>query len=154
MIPTQQALETLHVVVTRKDGGTVKGRFADGATLLLLLRGELPSEGRFVLLAENEAHEIEWSTVKAIFFVKDPAGDRKRRNVRFYGAAPDVHRVWVELTFLDGEVLEGYVENPLRGLNDPGFFLEPTSPGENNRAIFVNKQSLAGLRVLGVDLQK
>ena len=154
MIGNLQQLETLSVVVTRNNGATAKGCFASPATLQALLHCTLPSSGRFALLSSGELLEIEWSDVKAIFFVRDIEGDSSRRNVRFYGAAPEVRRVWVELTFLDGEVLEGYIENPLRGLHGPGFFVQPTSPGENNLMIFVNKDSLTSCRVLGVDLKK
>ncbi len=154
MILALQQLDALPVVVTRQNGDTVKGRFASPETLRGLLQCTLPTAGRFSLLSADATLEVEWCDVKAIFFVKDLAGDSARRNTRFYGAAPAVRRVWVELTFLDGEVLEGYVENPLRGLNGPGFFVQPTSPGENNLMIFVNKDALSSCRVLGVDLQK
>lgn len=154
MIHDLQAIGKFHVVITRKTGDTIKGRFASPETLQTLLQGALPKEGRLALETRDGRAEVEWGDVKAVFFVKDLDGDRSRRNIRFYGTSPAVQRVWVELTFIDGEVLEGYIENPLRGLNGPGFFVQPTSPGENNQMIFVNKDALSSCQVLGVDLQK
>jgi hypothetical protein len=93
---------------------------------------------------------LEWSDVKAVFFVSDFQGSPERHPVLFYSRGPEVGDIWAEVTFHDGEVIEGYVSNDLHHLNANGFFLRPTDPGGNNLLIYVNKSSLKGYRVLGV----
>jgi len=56
----------------------------------------------------------------------------------------------MRLQFVDGEVMEGIVYNSLRYLIDPGFFLLPTDPDSNNKVVYVRKNRLVDLRVLGM----
>jgi hypothetical protein len=53
------------------------------------------------------------------------------------------------IRFLDGEVMEGIVHNSLHYLVDAGFFLLPTDPYSNNKLVYVAKNQLSDLRVLG-----
>lgn len=94
--------------------------------------------------------EISVKDCKAVFFVNSFEGDSVRNHINFHTRAPIMHRVWVQLRFLDGEVMEGIVNNSIRYLIEPGFFLLPTDPGSNNKLIYVIKRSLAEFRVLGV----
>jgi hypothetical protein len=56
----------------------------------------------------------------------------------------------MRLQFVDGEVMEGIVYNSIRYLIDPGFFLLPTDPDSNNKVVYVRKDRLVDLRVLGM----
>ena len=94
--------------------------------------------------------EVSVKDVKAVFFVNSFDGDSERNHINFHTRAPIVHGVWVRLQFRDGEVMEGIVYNSIRYIVDPGFFLLPTDPGSNNRLIYVVKNSLIDLRVLGL----
>ena len=94
--------------------------------------------------------EISIKEVKAVFFVNSFDGDSVRNHINFHTQVPIVHGIWLRLQFLDGEVMEGIVYNSIRFLIDPGFFMLPTDPGSNNRLIYVVKNSLIDLRVLGL----
>ena len=98
----------------------------------------------------SRVEEIAAGEIKAIFFVSDLQGNRERNDLQFQGMEPALPGVWVQARFLDGEVIEGVVENSIRALRAPGFFLRPTDPGSNNRLIYVMKSALAEYHVLGV----
>ena len=101
------------------------------------------------LLESNTVEEISIKDVKAIFYVHSFDGDAKHKELSFYGNSPIVHGIWMRIQFLDGEIVEGIVHNSIRYLVDPGFFLVPTDPGNNNKLIYVSKSRLADHCVLG-----
>ncbi len=94
--------------------------------------------------------EVLAGEVKAVFFVSDLEGKPNHLSLRFHALEPVLPGVWVQVQFLDGEVIEGIVENSIRFLVDPGFFLRPTDPSSNNKLIYVLKHCLAEYHVLGL----
>jgi hypothetical protein len=93
---------------------------------------------------------VDWSQIKAVFFVSSLKGDSEQETVRFYTSGPEVQSIWVEIVFSDGEVIEGCIRNSLHHLKDDGFFLRPSTPGGNNLLIYVNKSAIVSFRVLDV----
>ncbi len=94
--------------------------------------------------------EIRTEKAKAIFYVDNFEGDLSHNPLQFHSRAPIVHGVWIRVEFLDGEIMEGIVHNSIRYLVDPGFFMEPSDPGSNNKLVYVMKSWLKDYRVLGV----
>jgi hypothetical protein len=94
--------------------------------------------------------DLDWSAVKAVFFVSSFKGNSEHQPIRFYANGPCIESIWVEIVFRDGEVIEGCVQNSLRHLVDDVFFLYPSAPGSNNLLVYVNKASISSYRVLGV----
>jgi hypothetical protein len=94
--------------------------------------------------------EISIEQAKAIFYVNSFEGTESRKELRFHTRAPIMQAVWVRVEFTDGEVMEGLVDNTLRYLVDPGFFLRPTDPYSNSRLVYVLKRWLKDCRVLGL----
>jgi hypothetical protein len=97
-----------------------------------------------LLPQDNPLHErgtrIELKGIKAVFFVRDFAGnrDRKRNN----SADQKKHGRKIEVTCRDGEVMLGMTEgyNPQK----IGFFMFPVDEDDNNiRAFVVNKNVAA-----------
>jgi hypothetical protein len=109
-----------------------------------------PESFRVRHLESNIVEEIPAKDIKAVFYVNSFEGDSDHQHLNFYSRAPIVHGIWMRLQFLDGEVMEGMVYNSLRFLVDPGFFLLPTDPESNNRLVYVRKNWLADIRVLGM----
>jgi hypothetical protein len=101
-------------------------------------------------LESNEVEEIPASEVKAVFFVNSLDGELERNDFRFHALEPVLSGVWIQVQFRDGEIIEGVVENSIRYLKDPGFFLKPTDPGSNNKLIYVMKDWLVEHHVLGL----
>jgi hypothetical protein len=71
--------------------------------------------------------------LKAVFFVRDFAGDPSRVDSSEFDSAN--HGRKVEVTFADGEVLRG---TTLGYRNDgTGFFIQPADTASNNMRVFV-----------------
>jgi hypothetical protein len=98
----------------------------------------------------DTVEEISAADIKAVFYVNSFEGDSEHNNLNFHTRAPIVHGIWMRVEFYDGEIIEGIVFNSIRYLVDPGFFLIPTDPESNNKLLYVMKNQLADLRVLGV----
>jgi hypothetical protein len=109
-----------------------------------------PKIFRIRRLGSDVVEDIPTENAKAVFYVNNFDGDFEHRPLQFHTRAPIVHGIWVRLEFFDGEVMEGIVHNSIRYLVDPGFFLQPTDPGSNNRLVYVMKSGLKDYRVLGM----
>jgi hypothetical protein len=118
------------VVVRLADGHMIKGMTTDF----------FPGKDIFhvsVTNVPNVAHpvEIRMKDVKAVFFVKDLAGDPQhvKRN-EFDPAKPSIGRR-IRVLFKDGEVLVGTTTGYQPGR--PGFFVMPVDTGSNNERCYV-----------------
>ena len=81
--------------------------------------------------------QVRCRELKAIFFVRDLAGNSKRRDLRGFvsGPAENSHGKKIAVRFKDGELLCGYT---LTFMPDrEGFFIFPCDPGSNNERIYV-----------------
>ena len=87
--------------------------------------------------------EVELAQLKALFFVKDFAGNAQYKE--HYDANGSRGRK-LEVTFKDGEKIIGATEgwNP----HKLGFFLFPADPGTNNLRIFVVNRNVARVQLL------
>ena len=121
--------ETNRVVAHFMDGRLVKGTTEDFA----------PSRPKFHLktVGPEPPVAIECQRLKAIFFVRDLAGDSGRDDTPGFGhvLAGSEKGKKIAIQFKDGEVLFGYT---LAYTNDrDGFFVEPADPNSNNLRIYV-----------------
>ena len=99
---------------------------------------------------ETEAgKEISLVGAKSVFFVKTFTG-KPHEDLRFHDDVPLIDCLWVRVVFHDGEVIEGLVRNSCHFVSRPGFFMIPTDPEGNNWLIYVIKDSLKDLRILGL----
>lgn len=101
-------------------------------------------------LESNLVEKFPADEIKAVFFVSDLNGEPDHNSLRFHALEPILPGIWVQVQFRDGEVIEGIVENSIRFLTEPGFFLRPTDPDGNNKLIYVMKNWLAEHHVLGL----
>ena len=94
----------------------------------------------------DEAIEVTVEDLKAVFFVKDFAGDPTYNERKHFapGERPPGRKVAVK--FRDGEMLVGSTMGyePQR----PGFFLIPADPKSNNLRVFVVAKAVSGIRFL------
>jgi len=114
----------------------VVARFRDGRLVRGYTTDFHPSKPRLHLAAEPNSHDtlfLHLSNLKALFFVRDFAGDRMRVDCQEFGAPPQGRKVAV--TFHDGEVLLGSTLG-YKG-DGQGFFVFPADPRSNNMRIFV-----------------
>ena len=90
------------------------------------------------LSPSDESVEVTIKDLKAVFFVKDFAGDSS------YNERPPGRKV--EVKFFDGEVLVGSTMAYDR--RRAGFFLIPADPKSNNLKVFAVARAVTGVRFL------
>ena len=116
------------VVVARLDGQRLKGYVSNFSAIRDYFR---------LFPAENSPHEagtdVQFRTLKAIFFVKDFEGNREHHDA--YDLKAPGHGRKIEVTFQDGERIVGTTE--AYNAQKPGFFVFPADPESNNTRVFV-----------------
>lgn len=131
--------EQIRVVAHFTDGKVVKGTTDDF----------LPSRPTFHLhpVGSNAVQEVQSRLLKAVFFVKDFAGNPARNEARGFGTSPTETNQGkkIAVRFKDAEVLCGYTLafTPER----TGFFMLPADSGSNNIRIFVLKHATQEIAV-------
>ena len=135
--------ERTKIVVHYRNGRVIKGYSYDF----------YPNKPHFHLLPPvagfsftDEAVEVRVEELKAVFFVKDFAGNPSYNERRYFApdARPPGRKVAVK--FSDGETLVGSTVGyePQR----PGFFLIPADPRSNNLRVFVVAKAITAFRFL------
>ncbi len=137
-----------HVVVQYGD------RVVKGQTDSQLWFSDLASTESFVTPAirvtgtQTDA-QLSIEGAKAVFFVKTLEGT-SHDEMRFYDNMQPLPCLWIRVTFLDGEVIEGIIRNDSSFLFQSRFFMAPVDPECNNWLILVLKGQLANFQVLGL----
>jgi hypothetical protein len=116
------------VVARYLDGRLVKGYTFDFS----------PAQPRFHIFPEPSASgasaQVFLRELKALFFVRDLAGDPARHD-RLAPPPGETSRGLMEVRFRDGELMVGTVEG--EPSDSPGFFLVPADAGSNNLRVYV-----------------
>jgi small nuclear ribonucleoprotein (snRNP)-like protein len=114
------------VVVRYRDGRLVKGTTSNFLPARDCFHVQTP-EGEVVAVAQDE--------LKALFFVREFAGDPTRKeSSRFSATRPALGRK-IRVVFADGEEIVGTTQGYQP--NRPGFFVFPADAGSNNERCFV-----------------
>ena len=128
------------VVVAYLDGRRLKGYTNDFS----------PARDQFFLFPEGQEPKpgdrgtaIRFGSLKAVFFVKDFAGNPDHQPSAESRQMPGKK---MEVTFADNEVLRGstVAYNP----KSLGFFLQPLDVAGNNERVFIVNQNVRSVRVL------
>jgi hypothetical protein len=110
-------------------------RFTDGRMVKGAMLDFAPSKDVFHMTEETPVAgtspvAIHAEDLKALFFVKDYAGDPLHVERKELDSAPPPGARSIRASFKDGEVLVGTTTGYQPGL--PGFFLVPADPESNN----------------------
>jgi len=134
-------MEKVKIVARYLDGKMVKGYTQDFA----------PNKPGFHIFPHetgdpNESVEILLRDLKAVFFVRDFAGNPAYDERKHYSPGDRPSGRIVEVTFTDGEVLVGSTlgYDPKR----PGFFIFPADSQSNNVRIFALSKAVRLVRYL------
>jgi len=100
-------------------------------------------------IGASALESIPLEGVKAIFFVKSFEG-KWHDDLRFHDHLPAPDCLWVRVTFQDGEIIEGLIANDQNFVIRPGFYMAPIDPEGNNWLIYVLKNKLKELQILGL----
>ena len=134
-------------VVKYKNGEILKGWIED-------LRPDRESFILFPLIeySEEESLEIKFSSLKAVFFVKDFIGDKNYKKVRTFDVdlkiTPSQRKLIVN--FLDGEHLYGTSHS--YGRYKVGFFVYPIDLKDNSERIFVVHKAIESIRLMKIEI--
>jgi hypothetical protein len=129
----------------------IVARFRDGQIKKGYSQDFFPNKPVFHLAKDargtaGEPEAVQVNDLKALFFVKDFSGNPNYKEQKRFmeGDKPSGRKV--EVTFLDGEVLEGSVlgYNPKQS----GFFLFLADPKGNNIRVFVVNNAIKKFRYL------
>jgi len=124
-----------HLLDGRRIKGTTQDFFPNRATFHIQ-----PTDGK-------PATEVLVSEMKALFFVRDLAGNRQYKAVRGFsrGTVPEAQGKKIAVHFKDGELLCGYTlsYSPERET----FFMLPADGGSNNLRVCIVTGSAGEIRV-------
>jgi len=135
------------VVVKYQNGEIIKGWVEDFR----------PDRESFILFplfeySQEDRIEIEFSSLKAAFFVKDFIGNKDYKKVRTFNVdfkvTPSQRKLIVN--FLDGEHLYG--TSHTYGRYKVGFFVYPIDPKDNSERIFVAHSAVESVRLMKIEI--
>jgi len=106
----------------------------------------------FIEYSEEERMQIKFSSLKAIFFVKDFIGDKDYKKIRTFNVdlkiTPSQRKLIVN--FLDGERLYGTSHS--YGRYKVGFFVYPIDTKDNSERIFVVHKAIESVRLMKIEI--
>ncbi|MES1262426.1 MAG: hypothetical protein ABUS49_11880 [Acidobacteriota bacterium] len=91
---------------------------------------------------------VPYAEVKSVCFVRDFTTETD--SGRIFMTRPKLEGLWVRMVFNDGEVMDGVMPNNLLSWDTAGFAVTPPEPDGNNQKVFVPRQALKSIQVLGV----
>ncbi len=129
----------------------VVARFLDGTTLKGQTNDFLPAKELFHVHAADAGPgskpvEVRVPTLKALYFVRNLAGDSEHRDTNEFPPFTPSSGRRVEVTFKDGEVMAGITQGYQPGR--PGFFIVPADPLSNNERCFIVASSTSAVKLL------
>ena len=102
----------------------------------------LKTDGSMALLGYRE--------VKYVSFVRDFPTSATPEDRKVFHTRPKMEGLWVRMLFKDGDLMEGILPNNLLQIDPYGFSFVPPDPFSNHQRIFVPREALRDIHVLGV----
>ena len=102
----------------------------------------LSPEGTILVLTYRE--------VKCIAFVREFPTSSSPEERKVFHTRPKMEGLWVRLLFRDNDLMEGILPNNLLQIDPYGFSFVPPDPFSNHQRIFVPREALRDIHVLGV----
>lgn len=112
--------------------------------------GGLQADGLELLTQEGTLIAIPYSETKAVCFIRDFESAETWKQHRSFAARPKSPGLWIQLRFRDGDTLEGVIPNNLMQVEPAGYSVVPPDPSFQNQRVFVPKEALESVQVLGV----
>ena len=112
----------------------IVAKFKDGSIKKGVAINFYPDKSSFILqLLNDTVVTIEMENLKAVFFVKNFQGNKKRAD-KYQDSNPWADKK-IQVSFTDGETIIGHTLH--YSLGHHGFYLIPADHGNNNDQIFV-----------------
>ena len=93
---------------------------------------------------------VPFGETKAVCFVRDLEGDAAWTPHRAFVTRPKTAGLWVRMRFRDGDGMEAIVANNLMLVEAAGFSAIPPDPTAQLQRVFVPREALESVEVLGV----
>jgi hypothetical protein len=133
------------------EASKIVSRFQDGKIVKGYTQNFFPNRPVFHVLpmdaaSRTETTEIQVSELKAVFFVRDFAGNKDYKERKVLAPGEKIQGRLIEVTFTDGEVLVGSTTgyDPKR----QGFFFFPIDPKSNNIKVYILSAAIREVRFL------
>lgn len=108
------------------------------------------SDGLELLSTDGQVATLPYTQIKVLSFVRDWDGRSVLGERREFLARPKSSGLWIELVFRDGDRLEGIIPSNLLLVDPAGFTVTPPDGAGNAQRLFVPRQALSSVNVLGV----
>jgi hypothetical protein len=131
---------TKKTVIRRFDRESLQG-YVDPRTYLQVNGVELLTPAGSLAL-------VLYADVKCVVFVKE--FDHTGEATKLFHTRPKTDGLWVRMTFRDGDVLDGILPNNPLLWERQGYSFTPPEPYSNNQKVFVPREALSSMSVLGV----
>ena len=97
---------------------------------------------------------VSWEQIKWVCYVRDfPVGDSanpERLLHKRFSIRPRTAGVWLRMTLMDGEELEGLAANDRSLLEGAGLLVTPPDTRSNTQRIYVPRTAIQSLEVVGL----
>jgi hypothetical protein len=101
-----------------------------------------------ILKPDGVIASLPYTEVRSVAFVKDFEDGSEARRV--FLTRPKLEGLWVRMVFRDGEVMDGILPNNLLAWDVAGFTVTPPEPDGNHQKVFVPREAVRSVQVLGV----
>ena len=91
---------------------------------------------------------VPYTEVKTVIFVRD--FESGAESAKVFLTRPKMDGLWVRMTFRDGDVMDGILPNNPVQWERQGYSVTPPEPYSNNQKLFVPREALSSMSVLGV----
>jgi hypothetical protein len=110
----------------------------------------LQPNGIEILRPDGTILLLPYREVKCVSFVRDFPGPEAQDERKVFHTRPKMEGLWVRMLFRDNDLMEGILPNNLLHIDPFGFSFVPPDPFSNNQRIFVPREALRDIHVLGV----
>lgn len=110
----------------------------------------LQPNGIEILTPDGSSVLLGYREVKWVAFVREFPASSGPEERKVFHTRPKMEGLWVRLLFRDNDLMEGILPNHLLQIDPYGFAFVPPDPFSNNQRIFVPREALRDIHVLGV----
>jgi hypothetical protein len=107
-----------------------------------------------ILDLSGKVLSVSWESVKWVCYVRDfPAGEQtnpERLIQKKFSVRPRTAGLWLRMTLIDGDELEGLAPNDRTLIEGAGLFLTPPDTRSNTQRIYVPRIAIQTLEVVGL----
>jgi hypothetical protein len=110
----------------------------------------LQPAGIEILKPDGAISLLSFREVKCVAFVREFPTPATPEDRKVFHTRPKMEGLWVRMLFRDSDLMEGILPNNLLQIDPFGFSFVPPDPFSNNQRIFVPREALRDIHVLGV----